>query len=135
MLLDGKRGAWSNLIDDTSHDLLFLGRILTASLALPPGLSSAYEVKTGVETGNNHSHVFGTVLSTKLKNVVSLLIGCQVGTGGRPSEGSVVDGVEDLWDLCPNTPRQLLFQDSFAFGTIALCALGDRVERRFLQAQ
>ena len=110
MLLDGKRGARSNLVDDTSHDPLDLGRILTASLALPPGLSSAYGVKAGVRSEYTHSQMFGTVLSTKVKNVVSMLVGRRVGTERGPREGVVIDGIDDLGNLRPNTPRQLLFQ-------------------------
>lgn len=79
--------------------------------------------------------MLGTVLSTKLKNAVSILVLARVCTEWRPSQGVVIDAVEDLWDLCPNQARQLLFQESFAFVTMTVCTLGDRVECRFLQTQ
>ena len=78
--------------------------------------------------------MFGTVLSTKLKNVVSILVGSRVCTRWRRSEGVVVNAIEDFWDLWPKGPLKLVFQTAHARPAMARYTSGDPVVSGFLQA-
>jgi hypothetical protein len=79
--------------------------------------------------------MFGTVLRTKLENVVSMLVNSRIFGGWRPSEDVVVDAVEDIWDHFPNRALQLVFKAACVSATMALYTLCNRVVDHFLQAQ